>query len=58
MSLVRIFYDGDKDNSIVINDLFCDMIKFDRESRTINIAGSDTPFVLNYIRNNTIYLSI
>lgn len=51
MPLVRIFYDGDKDNSIVINDLFCDVIKFDRESRTIDIAGSDTPFVLNYVRN-------
>lgn len=49
--LMRVFYDGDKDNAIVLNNLFNDVIKFDKEAQNINIIGSDTPFVLNYIRN-------
>lgn len=51
MPIVRIFYDEDKDNAIVINDLFHDVIKFDRKPRKIKIKESTSPFVLNYIRN-------
>lgn len=49
--LMRIYYDGDKDNAIILNNLFSEVIKFDREPQNTNIEGEDSPFTLNYIRN-------
>src|SRR5699024_6789670 len=49
--LMRIYYDEDKDNAIVLNNLFSEVIKFDREPQNTNIDGEDSPFTLHYIRN-------
>lgn len=49
--LMRIYYDGDKDNAIILNNFFSEVIKFDREPLNTNIDGEDSPFTLNYIRN-------
>lgn len=41
----------DKDNHIVVNDVFKTVIKYDREPETVKIGEIQDDFILHYIRN-------
>ncbi len=49
--LIRIYNENDSDNSIFVNDLYSDVVKFDNKVRSIKINNIETPFSLNYLRN-------
>lgn len=49
--VIRIFNDNQKDDAIILNDLFKEIIKFDKEPKVVKIGTIKTPFTLNYLRN-------
>ncbi len=49
--LIRVFYDGDKENAIVINDLYKDVIKLDRAPDNITLNKKGELLTLNYIKD-------
>jgi len=49
--LIRIYNENDSDNSIIVNDLYSDVVKFDNKVKSIKINNIETPFSLNYLRN-------
>lgn len=49
--LIRIYDEDEPQKAIVINDIFKEVIKFDREAQSIKINGIEPDFTLKYIRN-------
>ena len=50
---IRIYNSDEPENAFIINDLFKEIIKFDKEVQAVKVTGIDDDFCLNYIRNNT-----
>lgn len=51
MPIVRIYNENDEKKALVLNDLFKDYIKFDRDAKPLNLKNLSTDLKLNYVRN-------
>lgn len=49
--LIKICDKGEEEKAIIINDIFRDIIQFDRDEKIIKVKDSDENFILNYVRN-------
>lgn len=48
---IRLFNEKEPNQSIFINDLFKQFVKFDKKSKDLKINGIESPFSLDYLRN-------
>lgn len=49
--LIRIYNENDRENSIIVNDLYSSVVKFDNTVKSIKLNNIETTFNLNYLRN-------
>jgi hypothetical protein len=49
--LIRIYNEYEPEKSIIINDLYKSVIKFDKEVKSLKLKNLQQPFNLSYIRN-------
>ena len=49
--LIRIYNEYESEKSIIINDLYKSVIKFDKEVKSLKLKNLQQPFNLSYIRN-------
>ncbi len=48
---IRLYNENDITNSMIINDLYTTVVKFDKEVKSLKIGGIKSSFNLNYLRN-------
>ncbi|HRN72212.1 MAG TPA: hypothetical protein PLM81_03725 [Ginsengibacter sp.] len=48
---IRIFNENEQEKSIIVNDLYRSVIKFDKEVKSLKIGNIIAPFNLNYLRS-------
>jgi hypothetical protein len=51
MPLIRIYDEDDTHHSLLLNDIYKDIIKFDKKSNPMHINGIESDFNLFYLRN-------
>jgi hypothetical protein len=51
--VIRIYDDDAPGDAFIVNDLFNEIIKFDKEVQAVKITGVEDDFCLNYIRSYT-----
>lgn len=49
--LIRIYDDNAPDQSIFLNDLYSNIVKFDNQVKSFRLKNIKSPFKLNYLRN-------
>ncbi|MEJ7680727.1 MAG: hypothetical protein WKG06_23325 [Segetibacter sp.] len=51
--LIRLYNENEPDKSIFVNDLYSNVVKFDKEVKSLKLKNLKEPFNLSYIRNYT-----
>ena len=48
---IRLYNENEAEKSIFVNDLYQDVVKFDKEVKSLKLKNLKQPFNLNYLRN-------
>lgn len=48
---IRIYNDNDPESSLIVNDRFRDVVKFDRQVKSLKLNGLKDPFNLSYVKD-------